>query len=68
MPNASFSMDTDIDLDPSRFPTPDTQASEVALLDDVRRLAGEREVAPVEVWLTGDQDGSTPADLRSPAR
>jgi hypothetical protein len=45
------------------------RASELGSLhDDARRLAGEQEVAPVEAWLTGDQDGSTPADLRSPAR
>jgi peptide chain release factor subunit 1 len=47
-----------LDLDPKRFPTPDTRHTQLgSLLDEARREAGDREVDPIEAWL--DADGAT---------
>ncbi len=44
-----------LDLDPSRFPTPDTRDTQLgSLLDEARREAGDREVDRVVAWLKAD--------------
>jgi len=44
-----------VDLDPTRFPTPDTRASELgALLALARREGGEEEVERIRAWLEAD--------------
>lgn len=44
-----------IDLDPSRFPTPDTRASQLgSLLDAARRQSAAEEADRVEAWLSSD--------------
>jgi peptide chain release factor subunit 1 len=44
-----------IDLEPSRFPTPETRASQLgSLLDAARRQAGAEEADRVEAWLSSE--------------
>jgi peptide chain release factor subunit 1 len=44
-----------LDLDPARFPTPDTLGSELgALLDDARRQGAEKDADRVRAWLTAN--------------
>ncbi len=44
-----------LDLDPSRFPTPDTHDMQLgSVLDEARREAGDREVDRVAAWLKAD--------------
>ena len=44
-----------LDLDPNRFPTPDTRHTQLgSLLDEARREAGDQEVDPIEAWLDAD--------------
>ncbi len=44
-----------IDLDPSRFPTPDTRATQLrSLLDAARRQAGAAEADRVEAWISSE--------------
>jgi len=44
-----------INLDPSRFPTPDTRASQLgSLLDAARRQAAAEEADRVEAWLSAE--------------
>jgi len=44
-----------IDLDPTRFPTPDTRATELgALLDHARREAGAKDADRVQAWLNAN--------------
>lgn len=44
-----------IDLEPSRFPTPDTQASQLgSLLDVARRQTAAEEADRIEAWLSSD--------------
>ena len=44
-----------VDLDPARFPTPDTRHMQLgSLLDEARRKAGDQEVDRVEAWLEAD--------------
>jgi peptide subunit release factor 1 (eRF1) len=44
-----------IDLEPSRFPTPDTQASQLgSLLDAARRQNAAEEADRIEAWLSSD--------------
>lgn len=41
-----------LDLDPTRFPTPDTRDTQLgSLLDEARRQAGDQEADRVEAWL-----------------
>ncbi|MGZ4305217.1 MAG: baeRF10 domain-containing protein [Solirubrobacteraceae bacterium] len=44
-----------VDLDPTRFPTPDTRGTELgALLDDARRQGGEKDADRVQTWLNAN--------------
>jgi hypothetical protein len=44
-----------LDLDPSRFPTPDTRDTQLgSLLDQARREAGDQEVDHLAAWLDAD--------------
>ena len=44
-----------LDLDPSRFPTPDTRVTQLgSLLDQARREAGDQEVDHLAAWLNAD--------------
>jgi len=44
-----------IDLDPTRFPTPDTRGTERgALLDGARRQGGEKDADRVQAWLNAN--------------
>jgi peptide chain release factor subunit 1 len=43
-----------VDLDPGRFPTPDTRETQLgALLDEARRGGADRDADRVEAWLAG---------------
>ena len=44
-----------VDLDPGRFPTPDTRQTQLgALLDEARREGADRDADRIEAWLAAD--------------